>query len=95
MKKAHVDSKPVPRKRSKAISTALRREGSAAASHDSLSRQAKQSARSRAASSRSLAARKGRASEPHAKDNQRGAARLADGPTTRAEMRRSRTEPSA
>jgi hypothetical protein len=48
----------VSRKRSRAATTALQREGSAAASHEALSRQAKNSARSRGPLSRSRAAQK-------------------------------------
>jgi len=46
------------RKRSRAVTGALKREGRAAASHSALSRQARSSARSRSAASRSQAARK-------------------------------------
>jgi hypothetical protein len=46
------------RKRSRAVTGALKREGSAAASHLALSRQGRSSARSRSAASRSQAARK-------------------------------------
>ena len=51
-------SRPVSRKRSRAVSGALKREGRAAASHTALSRQAHSSARKRSATSRSQAARK-------------------------------------
>jgi hypothetical protein len=52
-------SKPAPsRKRSRAVSGALRREGHSAASRSSLSRQARASAQSRGANSRRRAARK-------------------------------------
>jgi hypothetical protein len=57
--KGSSSSKRAPsRKRSRAISAALKREGRAAASHSSLSRQAHASARSRGASNRRQAARK-------------------------------------
>jgi hypothetical protein len=46
------------RKRSRAVSSALKREGHAAASHTALSRQARSSAKKRGAASRSQAARK-------------------------------------
>jgi hypothetical protein len=46
------------RKRSRAVSSALKREGHAAASHTALSRQAHASAKSRGATSRGQAARK-------------------------------------
>jgi hypothetical protein len=46
------------RKRSRAVSSALKREGHAAASHGALSRQAHASAKSRGAASRSQAAKK-------------------------------------
>lgn len=46
------------RKRSRAVSSALKREGHQAASHTALSRQARTSARSRGATSRSKAAQK-------------------------------------
>jgi hypothetical protein len=45
-------------RRSRATSSALKREGSSAASHRALSRQAKQSARKRGSASRSAAAKK-------------------------------------
>jgi hypothetical protein len=51
-------SRKVSRKRSRATELALQREGSEAASHDALSRQAHSSARQRGAASRSNAARK-------------------------------------
>lgn len=46
------------RKRSRAVTSALKREGSQAASHKALSRQAHESAKSRTAEERSAAARK-------------------------------------
>jgi hypothetical protein len=51
-------SGPVSRKRSRAVSGALKREGHAAASYTALSRQAHASAKSRGAASRSAAAKK-------------------------------------
>jgi hypothetical protein len=48
----------VSRKRSRAVTSALKREGSAAASHTALSRQAHASAKSRGPADRSKAARK-------------------------------------
>jgi hypothetical protein len=50
-------------KRSRATREALKREGTAAASHEGLSRQAKSSARSRSASDRSRAAKKAAATK--------------------------------
>jgi hypothetical protein len=55
--RSHKRSKP-SRTRSRATSKALRREGHSAASHRSLARQARSSARRRSAASRSAAARK-------------------------------------
>src|SRR5579859_3346056 len=51
-------NRPVSAKRSRATSSALKREGSSAASHSALSRQARASAQKRGARSRSQAARK-------------------------------------
>jgi hypothetical protein len=51
-------TKPVSRRRSRAITSALKREGHAAASKSALARQAKSAARKRTAASRSAAARK-------------------------------------
>lgn len=51
-------SRPVSRKRSRAVSGALKREGQAAASHTALSRQARKSAKKRGAANRSAAAKK-------------------------------------
>jgi hypothetical protein len=51
-------SRPPSRKRSQATKAALKREGTASASHAALSRQAQSSAQSRGAKSRSQAARK-------------------------------------
>jgi Family of unknown function (DUF6496) len=56
--KAAQPSHPVSRKRSRAVIGALKREGSAAASHTALSRQAHASAKSRGPAARSKAARK-------------------------------------
>jgi len=49
---------PVSRKRSKAITKALKREGGSAVSHEALSRQTKSSAAKRSATDRSASARK-------------------------------------
>jgi hypothetical protein len=59
-------SRPVSRKRSRSVSSALKREGHAAASHTALSRQAHSSARNRSAASRSQAARKAARTRKHA-----------------------------
>jgi hypothetical protein len=51
-------SRPVSRKRSRAVTGALKREGQAAASHTALSRQAHKSAKKRGPANRSAAAKK-------------------------------------
>lgn len=51
-------AKPVSRRRSRAITSALKREGRSAASKGALTRQAKSAARKRSAGARSAAARK-------------------------------------
>ena len=51
-------AKPVSRRRSRAITSALKREGNSAASKGALARQAKSAARKRSAGARSAAARK-------------------------------------
>ena len=56
--KAAEASRPVSRKRSRAVTSALKREGSAAASHTALSRRAQASAKRRGPADRSKAARK-------------------------------------
>jgi len=67
-------AKPVSRRRSRAITAALRREGHTAASKSALARQAKSAARKRTAGARSAAARRaantkgrGRSSSPPVK----------------------------
>ena len=52
------DAKPVSRRRSRAITSALKREGHSAASKSALARQAKSAARKRSAGARSAAARR-------------------------------------
>lgn len=58
-------SRPVSQKKSRAVSSALKREGHAAASHTALSRQARASAKRRGPASRSQAARKAARTRAH------------------------------
>ncbi|MGA2880708.1 MAG: DUF6496 domain-containing protein [Bryobacteraceae bacterium] len=58
-------SRPVSQKRSKAVSSALKREGHAAASHTALSRQAHSTAKTRGPAKRSQAAKKAARTRAH------------------------------